>query len=251
MDDKTVPTQNTEQSAAPSQAPEQPAMTAVRKRQQIKDTNKRIFVWLAVSSVIVSICLVAMQFLVREFMFNNKIITKKADTLDTLVTNISEADKLKENVNKLLADENLSALKYETSTTDTTALNVIIDALPVEPDATAFATSLQAAVLPRSGVLIRELNTSAEMLAGSPADPTAGAAVASEALPLPFSASFSGDYKKVEQALIDISRVIRPINLNEMKIRATDDNQIQVTIGGVTYYQPSKIVELTMEEIKP
>lgn len=248
MPDKPVDQQ------APAQAtqPSQPAMTGVRKRQQIQDTNKQIFIWLAVAAVIVSVCLVALQFLLREFMFNQKIINKKSETNSTLVKNLTEAEKLRENVNALLADESLNSLKYETSNTKTTALNVVLDALPVEGDTTAFANSLQAVVLPRSGVAISELNTSITQDGGASAvDPTAVAAPATEPSPLPFTAGFKGRYADAQRALDDMSRVIRPISLNKLTIRSTDKDILQVSIGGMTYYMPARTVEVRTEVMKP
>lgn len=248
MPDKPVDQQ------APAQAtqPSQPAMTGVRKRQQIQDTNKQIFIWLAVAAVIVSVCLVALQFLLREFMFNQKIINKKSETNSTLVKNLTEAEKLRENVNALLADESLNSLKYETSNTKTTALNVVLDALPVEGDTTAFANSLQAVVLPRSGVAISELNTSITQDGGaSTVDPTAVAAPATEPSPLPFTAGFKGRYADAQRALDDMSRVIRPISLNKLTIRSTDKDILQVSIGGMTYYMPARTVEVRTEVMKP
>lgn len=231
----------------------QAGMTGVRKRQQIEDTNKRIFIWLAVASVIVSICLVALQFLIREFMFNQKIINKKSETNSILVKNIKEADLLRDNVNALLADANLSSLKYTAPNAKTTALNVVLDALPIEGDSTAFANSLQAVILARSGVAIRELNTSvvgSEGYSSSPEAPTAAESSA-EPLPLPFTAGFTGKYADIEKALTDISKVIRPINLNQLTIKSTENDQLQVTIGGVTYYLPAKTIEIKTEEVRP
>lgn len=230
--------------------PSQPAMTGVRKRQQIQNTNKNIFLWLAVASVIISVSLVALQFLVREFMFNQKIINKKSETNKTLVQNVEAAKVLQNNVNALLADTNLSALKYETENTQTSALSVVLDALPVAGDATAFANSLQAVVLPRSGVSIRELNT---VTIEDPGTMTTGAAstATTQAMSLPFTAGFSGKYADVQLALVDISRVIRPINLTDMTIRADDNGLLQVNIAGVTYYLPARAVEVREEVLKP
>lgn len=245
----------------PTQQPvEQPAdqqvMSGVRKRQQIENTNKRIFLWLAIASVIVSICLVAMQFLVRELLYNQKIISKKSDTNKTLVENIKQAKALQNNVNALLANNNLNALKYEAQSTETTSLNVILDALPVNGDATAFANSLQAVVLPRSGVSIRELNTVSieDPLAGGAAESTDGTvapAAPGQPQALAFTAGFSGKYGDIERALVDMSRVIRPISLSELSVRAGEDGTLQVNIAGVTYYLPAKSVEVRMEPITP
>lgn len=244
MEDNQQPTQT-------QQSTEQ-VMTGVKKRQQIKDLNKNTFIWLAVSAVIVSVALVAMQFLVREFLFNQKIISKKGETNKTLTQNIEEAEKLRESINNLLADPNLNALKYEAPNVETTALNVILDALPIEGDATNFANSLQAVVLPRSGVAIKDLST-ATSLDGTLEATDVSASPVSSAQPLevPFITGFGGDYQKIQSALSDLSLVIRPINLKKMTITATGENGLMVNIEGVTYYLPSKTVEIRKETLKP
>lgn len=235
-----------------NQQPAQQVMTGVKKRQQIKDINKKTFIWLAVSAVIVSVALVAMQFLVRELLFNQKIINKKSETNKTLTQNIVEAEQLRENINNLLADPKLSALKYEAQNVETSALNVILDALPVEGDATNFANSLQAVVLPRSGVAIKDLSTATALDESlDTTDVSAGPANTSLPLEVPFTTGFGGDYQKIQSALSDLSLVIRPINLKRMTITASGENGIIANIEGVTYYLPARTVEVRKETLKP
>lgn len=244
------PTPQPQNQAKPAAAqPQQTAASGLRKRQQIKNTNRNIFFWMTGAAIIVSICLVALQFLVRELIFNQQVINQKSATNKTLIQNKQQAELLRENINKLLADGNLNSLKYEAANTETTALNVILDALPVEGDVTAFANSLQAVVLPRSGVGIRELSTMA-VDSGLSADIPVETNSA-EALSIPFSAGFAGNYESVTKALIDMSNVIRPIDLKQMTIRAEDGGTLQVMIDGTTYYMPARSVEVTTEVVKP
>lgn len=231
-----------------NQQPAKQVMTGVKKRQQIKDINKNTFMWLVISAVVISISLVAMQFLVRELMYNQKIINKKSDTNKTLTENIVEAEKLRENINNLLADSKLNALKYEAPNVETSALNVILDALPVEGDATNFANSLQAVVLPRSGVAIKDLSTTSAL---SVAPEATASATPISPIEMPFSTAFTGDYAKVQATLTDISKVIRPINLRSMSVAASGADGLVITVQGVTYYLPSKTVELRKETLKP
>lgn len=232
--------------------PQKPAatvLTGVRKRQQIESTNKRIFIWVAVASIVVSFSLVALQFLVKEFLFNQKIINAKSDTNSTLIANLESAKQLKENVNKLLADENLAAVKSVDENAETSNLSLILDALPVEGDATAFANSLQAAVLPRSGVAIDTLDTNSLNLdtTGMVADAaTLGATPQS----MPFNVTFGGNFQQVSQAMGDMAKVVRPISVNRLELIASD-NSLKVTVNGMTYFVPAKTVNITQETIKP
>lgn len=227
------------------------ALTGVRKRQQIETTNKKIFVWLVVSSVIVSFSLVALQFLVREFMFNQKIINAKSLTNKQLQDNIEAGKELTKNVNALLANTNLNAVKTDVTNAEASNLSVVLDALPVTGDTTSFANSLQTAVFPLSGVTINELSTSD--LGSGDIDELAlsSAGSSTEPLPMPFKAGFNGKYADVQKTLTDLARVIRPISPTELSIRTGDEGKLQVTISGNTYYLPAKSVGIREEVLKP
>lgn len=232
--------------AAPTSKP----ITGLRKRQQIEITNKRIFVWVAVTSVIVSFCIVALQFLIKEFIFNQQVINQKSETNQRLIDNVEAGKELTKNVNTLLADSNLGAVaRTYTEEEAASTLNVILDALPVSGDATSFANSLQTVVLPLSGVGIKELSTSVDQ--GEVTDGSLATTAATDVPTLPFKASFSGTYDETRQALVDITRVIRPIHLTKLSIRSDDDNKLQVAIEGLTYYLPSRTIDVTKEVRKP
>lgn len=232
-----------------NQPPSKP-LTGLRKRQQIDVTNKHIFIWLAVTSVIVSFCLVGLQFLVKEFIFNQKVINTKSQTNQRLIDNASAAKELTKNINTLLADANLNAVSSSSSSADdrSSALRVIFDALPVRGDPTSFANSLQTVVLPLSGVGIRDLGTSVDVATGGDTLETEGT---KDAQTLPFKAGYSGSYAEVQKSLVDLARVIRPIHPTELIIRSEDSNKLQVSISGVTYYLPAQKVDVKTEVIRP
>lgn len=225
--------------------PAEPALTGVRKRQQIESTNKQIFTWVAIAAVIVSFCVIALQFLGKEFLFNQKIINAKSETNQRLEDNLETAQKLKDNVNALLANSDLGSVKRNDGDAAKSNLNVVLDALPVTGDATGFANSLQAVVLPLSGVSIKELSTTTDQLAADADVPTAD-----EPTELPFTATITGSYENVHQALGDLARVIRPVNPTELTIRASDDT-LQLSISGVTYYLPAETINVATKKVQP
>lgn len=221
------------------------ALTGLKKRQQIEAANKQIFIWVAVASVIVSFCLIALQFLGKEFLFNQKIINAKTETNQQLIDNVAAAKELKTNVDALLSDSHLSALQKEGEESQSSNLSVILDALPVTGDATNFANSLQEVVLPRSGVTIRELSTSTDQFS------TEDLEVDSETpLAVPFSTGFVGNYNEVRRALSDMALVIRPVNPIELTISGAD-TALDVEIRGATYYLPARSIEVTTKALEP
>ncbi|HET8689825.1 MAG TPA: hypothetical protein VFL81_00060 [Candidatus Saccharimonadales bacterium] len=228
-------------------------LTGLKKRQQIAQANKMIFIWVAVAAVAVSFCAVALQFLVREGLFNQKIINAKAATNRTLESNIASADQLKANVQALLADTNLNAVR--TKDTDNN-LQVVLDALPTDGDSTSFATSLQTIVLVGAGAKVSQLSTSGQFSGDGGGDSSAGdltdsgSLIQTDASTLPFAAQINGTYKEVRGTLDDIAKTIRPINITTMNITG-QDTDLSVTLNGNTFYLPAKTVSLGSKEITP
>lgn len=234
-------------------------LTGLKKRQQISQANKAIFVWVAVAAVAVSFCAVALQFLIREGIFNQKIISAKADTNQTLQQNLSVADQLKANVQALLANSDLQSVATANSKNN---LQVVLDALPTDGDATSFATSLQKVVLSRSGADVAQLSTQSEFTGGDDSldsgdsgdmssDLTdTGSLIQTDASTLPFDAEVHGNYGEINDMLGDIARTIRPINVTHITVTGADDN-LSVTLNGNTFYLPAKTVSLGSKEIKP
>ena len=50
------------------------ALTGFKKRQQIISARKTMFMWVMLASAAVAVCLVLSQLLVKQMIFNNRII---------------------------------------------------------------------------------------------------------------------------------------------------------------------------------
>ncbi len=221
------------------------ALTGLKKRQQINKANKMVFAWIVAASLVVGICGVAAQFLIRQLMFNNTIYGVLAETSSTLDKNIQAYDGLKNSVVKLVADSNLNALKKGENST---ALQVIIDALPTEENRSALATSMQNEVLGPAGVTIDSFSVSSdESSLGIAA--SAGAA-GTEASSFQFTFSITGTYAQIQQAIKNMERSIRPITVQSIDVQGTSD-KLSVNISATTYYQPAKDIQLKEVEKKP
>lgn len=218
-------------------------LTGLKKRQQITNANKLIFLWVIIAAVALSICGVGIQFLFRQAAFNQKIISAKASTQTTLANNIDNAKQLKEKVDNLLADTNLASVRANPG--DST-LKVVLDALPTREDQSAFASSLQQVVLPKSGIQLSELSTIGSVV-GDVA-PEAGAVTTAKTINFNFGAT--GNYDQIKTMLHDLERTIRPIDATAINLEGTDST-LRITVEGVTYYLPERTVELGKKEIKP
>lgn len=222
-------------------------LTGIKKRQQIASANQMIFVWVIVASIAVSLCGVTMQFLIRQAIFNQKIIGAKLDTQTTLSRNIENVSELKKNVDALLADGNLAKVK---ANPDDTNLKVVLDALPTTDDPLALGASLQQVILPKSGVNTSDLTTvsQADLLL---ADPSATESTSGGTAPTSsFTFAATSDYGHIQAMLSDLERTIRPMNVQMLGLQSVD-GQVKATVTGVTYYSPQQTVQLGKKTIKP
>jgi len=223
-------------------------LTGLKKRQQIANANKLIFLWVIVAAIALSICGVAIQFLFRQAAFNQSIIGEKAKTQTVLSQNITNANELKDKIDALQADSNLAKVK---ANPEDSPLKVILDALPSSDDRSALASSLQQVVLPKSGVGLSELttiNASGEatgLETEVAVDPTSNEAQTNN-----FNFGATGNYDQMKNMLLDLERTIRPMNVKSLSIQGTD-TALRVTVEGVTYYLPERTVELGKKTVKP
>lgn len=205
-----------------------------------------MFLWVIVASIAIAICLVLGQFMVRQLLFNNKIIGAKNEAHATLQSNAESFKTLKQEVNKLISNQNLSSLRV--SETDT-ALQVIIDALPTSDDRVGLATSLQQIVLARSGVGIESINVidGGQTIGGIAGEvPVASVGVTE----IPFTVVIIGNYDQIQKALGDLEKSIRPISIDRIEIDGSG-TQLRAAIAAKTFFLPAKTVEVKQETIKP
>lgn len=217
------------------------AITGVKKRQQIKEANKMTFVWIAIASIAVVLCLVISQFLVRQLWFNQKVINERSNTQSTLDKNLKNYEELKKSVGKLLANEQLNLPEVKANPDDK-ALKIVLDALPVTNDGTVLGSSLLQVILPKSGVSVSEMRSGADSLAGVVVEDLGNS--------IPFSFIVNSNYSQSENMLKDIERSIRPISVTEL-IMQGDDAKLTVEVKGVSYFSPEKSVELKSKVVSP
>ncbi len=227
-------------------APVNKPLTGVRKRQQIASANRAMFIWVSVTAVVLSLSLVVGQLLYKQASFNAKVIKQKAIARNTLKSNINNANKLKDSVNALLANADLSSVKARP---DDNNLKVVLDALPSENDTTALATSLQLAILNRSGVTIESLDVQPFGASSqTPAANNAGGQI--QPVEVPFNLVLNGSYSQVRAALYDMARSIRPISVKSINLQGSDSS-LRATIDAITYYQPASQVGIYKKAVKP
>jgi hypothetical protein len=230
---------------------------AIRKRQQIANANRMMFVWVAVISALVGIALVASIFLLQRAWFNEKILAEKSKTATTLVHNNQVINNLKDEVRVLNTNE---ALKSVMTAGESQPIQVVLDALPSEANSSALGSSLQEKFLNDPALTIESLNVDPVVGVESQTntniqDASGGGASAStvgnQQITFRFSVSTSVDNASALKSLLQrLERSIRAIDITTLTVE-TQGTKLVLTVNGNAFYQPAMTVQLKDETVKP
>jgi len=223
-------------------------LTGLSKRRQITMAGRAMFLWVAIAAVVVSLAVVALQFLYQQWSFNNRVIEAKYTASATLTKNVAAVDALKTNVDALLGNPDLSASRSSDSESN---LQVIFDALPSKSDVTALATSVQQVIVPRSGVSLESISVPAEDggATSSSTNATATPTTSGSAVAQTFNVVVPGNYNSIHTFLQNLEKTIRPMTITTLNVSGSDKS-LRATISFVTYYQPDVTVDITRKAIR-
>ncbi len=207
---------------------------ALRKRQLIQASARKMFIWVAGASVIVGFAVVASWFLFQQIMYTEKVLAAKANTVKVLQANNTAAPQLANNIRALEASDSLNALKVNNEK----AVQVILDALPSEDNPFAFGASMQQVLTVMPGIKLESftLGDTSSVTAVSP-NPQA------QVIPFTLSVS-SSDPTNIKLLLKRLEASIRTIDVDNLQL---DENALGMTatIQGHVYYAPEKTIQLT------
>lgn len=227
-------------------------LTRPTKRQQIAQSNRMMFLWIAGVSMVVGFAIVLAIFLVQRIVFEEKVLSKKQNTISVLEKNITAYKELQNNIQVLESDENLSASRYEAPEKNT---GVVLDALPSTANSTALASSLQSKILAGvPGVAIDSLKV--EPVSGVETTATAAGNTSNNnsaegTISFTFSVSTPiANQSALREVLLRVERSIRPVNITGVTIESQGD-RVVLTASGVGYYEPETKVQLIKEVVRP
>ncbi|PID33148.1 hypothetical protein CR969_02295 [Candidatus Saccharibacteria bacterium] len=214
----------------------------IRKRQQIDSSKKTMFVFVAGASFIIGVALVVAVFLVQQIIFHTKILAEKQNTISTLENNIGQVDGLKDNLRVLETDSALLSARFKE---DSSALQVILDALPDNNNADALGASLQKKFVGAVDGLRLE-----SLVVGASSEQSEEATLADGESGIPFTMVVRGSAKNLKQLLLRFEKSIRIIELTSVEIQANTDG-LTLKIQGIAPYQQAQVVELEKKVVKP
>lgn len=226
---------------------------ALRKRQQIANANRMMFMWVAAISAVVGISVVGSIFLFQKASFNEEILTIKSKTASTLRANNAAIPKLEDEVRLMNTNQ---ALIDAMAPNQTQPIRVVLDALPSTANSSAFGASLQNNFLNDPAIKIESLvpdtvvgveSQSDANVQNGDADSTAGA----NEITFRFSVSTDrANANALKNLLQKLERSIRAIDITSLKIE-TQGNRLLLFVEGRTFYEPAQTVTLREKTVKP
>jgi hypothetical protein len=226
--------------------------TALRKRQQIANANRMMFVWVAAVSAIVGIAIVGSLFLIQKAWFNEKVLAEKSNTASTLTKNNQVIAALKDEIRILNTNE---ALKSSMAPGEDQPIQVVLDALPADANSSALGSSLQEKFLNDPALVIESLNVDpvvgVESQGEANVQDASGATVGNNQITFRFSVSSDvSNASALKDLLQKLERSIRAISITRLVIE-TQGSRLVLSVDGNAFYEPAKTVELKDKTVKP
>lgn len=204
---------------------------------KIDKANKVVLISVSVTVAIVIFSLVATQALIKQIKYQGIVISKRNAANATLEKNLKA-------VNSLVASYTAfdSAQESVIGTGDKNS-KVILNALPSKYDFPALATTMES--------FYKSTGVSNDGFSGTDEEATA---VQSSNSPTPVEIGVpitaTGDLTATQKLLDYLGRSIMPIKISTVSISGSDKT-LNVSLAGVTYYQPAKEYKVNYEVFKP
>lgn len=227
--------------------------TALRKRQQIANANRMMFMWVAGVSAVVGVAVVISIFLVQKAIFNEKVLAEKSKTASILVKNNKAVAELENQIRVLNTNENLKKVMVPG---EVQPVQVVLDALPSDANSSAFGASLQKNFLSADGIELDSLTVDPvqgiEAQDGTTASTTSGTgSTTGDQITFSFSVSTaSNNADGLKNLLLKLESSIRPIDLTSVTVEAQGDRLV-LQVDGSTFYQPAQSIDLKDKVVKP
>jgi len=220
---------------------------ALRKRTLIAKSNRTMFLWVAVVSVVIGAAAVIGIFLFQKLLFNEKVLGEKEKTVSTLNANNKAVSGLEEEMRVLDTNEALGAVK---ATGTDQALQVVLDALPSSANSPALGASLQNKLLAGvDGISLESLQVQPVQGVELLSEGTSAAADNS----ISFSFSVRGPQSSLAEVLTRLERSIRTIKVLSITIQgqSAENDSATMSVQGLAYYEPGKKIQLIPKVVKP
>lgn len=218
----------------------------LKKRQQIDNTGRKMFFWVAGASVVVSFAIVGLIFLVQKGLMNQKVIDEKGKTVSTMKQNVESAKELSKSIKKLNGDRSLGLVNSKVKTSNN--LDKIFGALPYEEDTVPLAASLQDTLL--LGSSLESLSLEASAVPSESSDGAVAVEQVGNSETIGFSFKITGSPDDIKNVLKQLNSSIRPVSITSLTLEPAGQGRLSASVGAVTYYQGPKVFKLGDKVVK-
>lgn len=217
------------------------------KHLQIEQTNSRIFVVVAVATVISVFSLVSAKTLLSQINHQRHVVSARSAAVEQLEKNIKTAKTL-DSFFEVFNNSNPNIIggianNNSSGPSDGDNARITLDALPSIYDYPALLTSLEKIM--KNGQLA---NISVD---GTDQSDTMDNKASAEPKPVPIEVTIkgTGSYGAIQNVIKDLERSIRPFDITLLTLTG-DESKLEMTAKAVTYYQQAKSLESSTKEVK-
>jgi len=229
----------------------------LKKRQQIANANRMMFLWVTGVSVVVGFALVLSLFLGQKILFGEKVLAEKSKTVSVLDANKKIVADLQNNVRVLDTNQGLKDTRLKD---EDRPIQSVLDALPADANSTALGSSLQSKLLsgisgltidtikvdPVVGVETQDVSTQ-DVVDASSTDVTAAQNTIHFSVTV---STASSNPDALREVLLRLERSIRAVDVRSISI-TSQSSRLVMTFSANAYYEPEKTIKLEDKVVRP
>lgn len=216
------------------------------KRLEIDKTNARLILIVGICAFVAVFCMVAIKSLLEQRAYQSKVSAQKEVALKQLNDNIQAISQLEASYKEFAAaPENLlGGDPNGQGERDGDNPRLVLDALPGSYDFPALTTSIEN-LLKQGNFKLSGINGTDDELTQANATQSGSPAP----VEIPFSAEVKTPPASAKTMVELFERSVRPFQIKKIVITG-EENNILVTLDGVTYFQPSKGLNVVKEVVR-
>ncbi|MFZ1249570.1 MAG: hypothetical protein WAQ24_04585 [Candidatus Saccharimonadales bacterium] len=213
------------------------------KQLMIDKANTTILVVVSVAAFLVVFTGVACKTLMKQYSYQQRIISGKRTAIDQIRKDIEASKQLNTSYQSFIqtSQNAIGGNPNGVGQQDGNNAKIVLDALPSRYDFPALTTSLE--------TLVATQNVKINSIAGVDEEVSQSAnrsSITPQPVPIPFQLSTASDYEGVKRVIEALERSIRPIKIKTIDISG-NQRELTLSIDAETYYQTAKSLNIRTE----
>ena len=217
----------------------------------IDKSNSTMVTIAAIAAFVTVFSLVASKSLIGQMNYQNKVIDAKKTALTQLDNNLVARDQLVKSYNRFVQQDTniIGGSASGSGGNNGNNAQIIADALPYTYNFPALTSSLEK-VITANGLKISSVTGIDDQVAQQANQIADGG----QPVPIPFSVTVIGSKDNIAALINSFQSSIRPFVAQKIAISSSggesNSNDLTMTLSAITYYQPSKTLQIKKEVIK-